>query len=604
MTTTTFDKEAIRRKYAQERDKRLRPDGPDQYVRLTGRFAHYAHDPYMPIVEREPVTDDVTFAFIGGGFAGLLVGARLKQAGVESVRIIDKAGDFGGTWYWNRYPGAMCDTASLVYMPLLEETGYMPTEKYAHGPEILEHCRRIGKQFDLYTNALFHTQVTDLRWDEQRCRWQIRTNRGDSFTARFVGMGTGPLQVPKLPGIPGIEDFAGHSFHTSRWDYGYTGGSPDGVPMDRLSDKRVAIIGTGATAVQCVPELARACKELYVFQRTPSSVDVRGNHPLDPDWFAEVTSPGWQQRWLDNFTANWEALAGVGVDEDLDDLVQDGWTDLARRLRDIMRSIPPQERSVERMMEAFEDADFAKMEEIRARVDEIVSDPRTAEHLKPWYRQLCKRPCFHDEYLQAFNLPNTHLVDTDGKGVERITERGVVAAGTHYEVDCIIYASGFFVEFGNGLPERAGYDPVGRGGISLSAHWADGMRTLHGIHVHGFPNLFIVQLGQGAALASNVPHNYVESSRTIAHVVSHAVTHGFDVAEATAEAEEAWVDLLVTNGRAFGSEDCTPGYYNNEGRPAGPKERRNFGYPFGAMAFFRLMEDWRRSASFEGLQFG
>ncbi len=603
MTVTTSQREAIFKRYAQERDKRLRPDGLAQYVLLTGRFSRYAEDPYTPMIERDPVTDDVTFAFVGGGFAGLLAGARLKEAGVESVRIIDKAGGFGGTWYWNRYPGAMCDTASLVYMPLLEETGHMPSEKYAHGPEILEHCERIGKQFGLYDHALFHTEVTEMAWDESRSRWRIRTNRGDDFTAQFVGMGTGPLQVPKLPGIPGIDDFAGHSFHTSRWDYAYTGGSPDGAPMDGLADKRVAVIGTGATAVQCVPELAKSCKELLVFQRTPSSVDVRGNHPLDPRWFADVSKPGWQQRWLDNFTANWEAFGGVSVDDELEDLVQDGWTDLARRMRDILRALPPEERSAERMMAAFEDADIEKMEEIRARVDELVEDPQTAADLKAWYRQLCKRPCFHDEYLQAFNRPNVRLVDTDGKGVERITEHAVVVAGREYEVDCIVFASGFFVEFGISLEERAGFDPKGAGGKSLSQHWGEGMRTLHGIHVHGFPNLFVVQLGQGAALASNVPHNYVESSKTIASVVQHALDGGFSRVEVTAEAEEGWVDLLETHGRAFGSEECTPGYYNNEGRPAGRKERRNFGYPFGAVAFFGLMDEWRRSGTFDELRF-
>jgi len=603
MTVTDFDKEAILRKYAEEREKRLRPDGNAQYIRLTGRFAHYAEDPYTPLVEREPVTDHVTFAFIGGGFAGLLAGARLKQAGIDDVRILDKAGDFGGTWYWNRYPGAMCDTASLVYMPLLEETGYMPSEKYAHGPEILEHCHRIGKHFGLYDHALFHTQVTELSWEESHSAWRVRTNRGDDFTAQFVGTGTGPLQVPKLPGIPGIEDFGGHSFHTSRWDYAYTGGSPEGAPLDKLGDKRVAVIGTGATAVQCVPELAGACRELYVFQRTPSSVDVRGNHALDPGWFAQVAEPGWQQRWLDNFTANWEAFTGVVGEEDLEDLVQDGWTDLARRMRTILEGLPIEERTLERMMEAYEDADIQKMEEIRARVDAVVSDPATAAKLKAWYRQLCKRPCFHDEYLHAFSRPGTHLVDTDGRGVERITPKGVVVHGREYEVDCIVYASGFFIEMGVSFMERSGYDPVGRGGLRLSQYWAEGMRTYHGMNVHGFPNLFIVQLAHGAALASNVPHNYVEASKTIAAVVKHAVGSGFSTVEATEEAEKAWVEVLVANGRSIAREDCTPGYYNNEGQLAGPQESLNVGYPFGAVAFFRLMDEWRRSGSFDGLAF-
>jgi len=478
----------------------------------------------------------------------------------------------------------------------------MPAEKYAHGPEILEHCRRIGKQFGLYDNALFHTRVTGLAWDETKSRWRVRTNRGDDFTAQFVGMGIGPLHVPKLPGIDGIEDFRGCSFHTSRWDYAFTGGDPAGAPMDQLAGKRVAIIGTGATAVQCVPELARACGELYVFQRTPSSVDVRGNEPLDPGWFAGISAAGWQQRWLDNFTANWEGVAGLPADGELEDLVQDGWTDLGRRTRAVLRSIPAGQITAERLAAVYEDADNAKMEEIRARAGTIVADPDTAAKLKAWYRQLCKRPTFHDEYLQAFNQPGTHLVDTDGQGVERITENGVVASGREYPVDCIIYASGF--EVGIGIePERAGYDPVGSGGIALSEQWADGMRTLHGIHVHGFPNAFVVQLAQGAALASNVPHNFVEASKAIAAVVQHAADGGFRRVEAEQEAQDGWVDYLVANGRSFARNDCTPGYYNNEGRPAGRRDRLNFGYPRGATAFFALMDEWRTSGTFEGLTF-
>ena len=591
-----LDKEALRRKYLEERDKRLRADGNDQYVRVTGRLAHYLDDPYTPVTERAPRTDHVTVAFIGGGFAGLVTGARLEEAGVDDVRIVEKGGDFGGTWYWNRYPGAQCDTASFVYMPLLEETGHMPSEKYAHAPEILEHCQRIGRHYGLYDQALLHTEVTDLTWDDEAARWVVRTNRGDRFTAQFVAMGTGPLHVPKLPGIPGIESFAGHSFHTSRWDYGYTGGDAAGAPMDRLADRRVAIIGTGATSVQCVPHLARACKELYVFQRTPSSVDVRDNRPTDPEWFATIATPGWQQRWLENFTAN---QTGGMAEEDL---VMDGWTDLSRRIRSKIMALPREGLTPAKMMEAFEDSDFEKMEEIRARVDAVVRDQGTAQRLKAWYRQLCKRPCFHDEYLDAFNEPGTHLVDTDGKGVERITETGVVVAGREYEVDCIIYASGF--EVGTEYTRRAGYDLTGRDGRRLSEHWADGMRTLHGIHVHGFPNAFIVQPTQGANLISNVPHNLTESGRTIATVVAHALASGFERVEVTAEAEQAWIDLLLTGPpRMIGSPDCTPGYYNNEGQDPGPSARLNVGYPDGAMAYFRYLEGWRSSGELEGLAF-
>ena len=604
MSTTTVrhvDKDALRDRYRAERDKRLRPDGNQQYQRLTGRFTEAGLDPYLPVIPREPVHDDVTVAIIGGGFAGLLTGARLAEAGVDRVRIIDKGGDFGGTWYWNRYPGAMCDTASLVYMPLLEETDYMPTEKYAHGPEIFEHCQRIGKFFGLYDQALFHTVVTSLSWDDARARWIIQSDRGDEFTARFVSMGVGVLHVPKLPGIPGIEDFAGHVFHTSLWDYSYTGGDPKGAPMDRLADKRVGVIGTGATGVQCVPHLSRDAGELFVFQRTPSSVDVRNNQPIEPDWFAEVAgTPGWQQRWLENFTLN--HTGGFATD----DLVMDGWTELAHRIMNRITSLSG-EVTPDRVMEAVEEADFDKMEEIRARIERVVQDAETAERLKPWYQQLCKRPCFHDDYLQAFNNPSTHLVDTDGKGVERLTECGVVVAGVEYPLDCVIFATGF--DTASDLSTRAGADPVGRGGVKLSEYWDGGMRTMHSLLVHGFPNLFITQLGHGANVVGNIPHNYVETSRTVAELVRHAVDGDFAAAECTEEAQNSWMELIESSslgglGAAVGSANCTPGYYNNEGQP----ERDGFasnivkGHPGGPMGFFQHLRTWCANG-FEGVTF-
>ena len=591
---TTY--EALRRKYAQERDKRLRPDGNDQYVRLTGQFGHYLTDPYTERVEREPKHDHVTVAFVGGGFAGLLTVARLKDAGINSVRIVEKAGGFGGTWYWNRYPGAQCDTAALIYMPLLEETGHMPSERYAHAAEILEHCERIGKQYGLYEDALFHTQVTDLEWDAPGRRWIVRTDRSDEFTAQFVATGTGPLHVPKLPGISGIETFGGHSFHTSRWDYAYTGGDPAGAPMDRLAGKRVAIIGTGATSVQCVPHLASSCRELFVFQRTPSSVDERGNAPLDPQWFAGIAAPGWQARWMDNFVANMSA--GELPDEDL---VGDGWTDLAQRIRGRLSAPRSRPASFEDLLADFENADHEKMTEIRARVDAIVADAATAERLKAWYRQLCKRPCFHDDYLSAYNLPSVHLVDTDGQGVERISPAGVVAAGTEYPVDCIIYASGF--EVGTEPTRRYGFDLSGRDGVRLSDYWSAGMRSMHGVHVHGFPNAFLVQLGQGGNFVANVPHNLNDAAKTVAAIIAHMARNGFDAVEVTRDAEDAWMHLLAPNPvMASFLANCTPGYYNNEGQGPSPHSLLA-GYSAGAPAYFRFIEQWRNSGDFEGLEF-
>jgi len=605
MTTTNipFDREALRARYREERDKRLRPDGNDQYLEPTGRFAPLLEDPYAPRAPREPVRDEVTVALIGAGFSGLCVGARLKEAGIGDLRLIEGGGDVGGVWYWNRYPGAMCDTAAMVYLPLLEETGHRPTMKYVFAPEIFGHAKRIAKQYGLYENALFSTEVTHLDWDEESSRWRIRTNRGDEIRAKFVTMGPGPLHRPKLPGIPGIETFRGEAFHTARWDYEVTGGDWHGAPMTKLADKRVGIIGTGATAVQCIPRLARDCRELFVFQRTPSSIDVRDNHPIGEELF-EKLEPGWQKKWLLNFAT----LQTGGFAEE--DLVKDGWTDIAKRIRDRMVEIvqrsgeaPGPERFREMFQEAYEDSDDEKMEEIRARVDAIVTDPATAEALKPWYRQLCKRPCFHDEYLQAYNEPNTHLVDTDGKGVERIDETGAWVGGVHYALDCLIFASGF--EVGTAFDRRAGFDPVGRDGLRLSEAWADGMQTLHGLHVHGFPNLFIVGPAQGANLISNITHNLSEAGSTIAAILRHALDVGADEVEVTREAQQAWIELLQSSERAFlGDPSCTPGYYNNEGGPIGPAQRLGLsGHPEGAVAYFEYIDAWRASGRFEGLVF-
>jgi len=596
MTTDQIDHEALREKYRIERDKRLRPDGASQYIEPTGRFADLASDPWAGDTTRDPVTDDVTVALIGAGFSGLCVGAQLRQAGITDVRLIDGAGDVGGVWYWNRYPGAMCDTAAMVYLPLLEETGHMPTKKYVFGDEIFEHAQRIAKTFGLYDDTLFSTEVTSLEWDDDASRWVIETNRGDRFRAQFVAMGTGPMTIPKLPGIPGIEEFQGDTFHTARWDYGYTGGDRAGAPMENLADKRVGIIGTGATAVQCIPPLARDSGELFVFQRTPSSIDIRNNHAIDPDEFAEL-EPGWQQKWLTNFCT----LQMAGFAEE--DLVKDGWTDIAQRIR--ARVMDQLEHGAaptpELFAQAYMDSDDEKMEEIRARVDEIVNDPATAEALKPWYRQLCKRPCFHDEYLQSYNIPTSHLVDTDGQGVERIDETGVWANGEHYDLDTIIFASGFEVH----LSHTAGYETVGRDGVALSDYWADGMRSLHGAHVHGFPNLFIIGLAHAARLISNITHNLNEVGKSIGAVVAHAQSTGTAVVEASEQAEQAWMDLLDTApDRMLSNPDCTPGYYNNEGQPINEADRRNAaGYPAGAVAYFEFIDEWRQSGQFEGLDF-
>ena len=592
-----FDPAALKAKYLEERDKRLRDDGNEQYVEVTAEFSHYVDDPYVePGFSRAPLQDEVEVAIIGGGFGGLLMAARLREAGFDDIRMIEKAGDFGGTWYWNRYPGAMCDVESYCYLPLLEELDYMPKHKYSFAPEILEHSKRIARHYNLYENACLQTAITQLSWDAQDNRWIIETDRNDRMRARYVAMANGPLSRPKLPGIQGINDYKGHTFHTSRWDYNYTGGNSFGN-LSGLKDKRVGIIGTGATAVQCIPHLGEWAKQLYVFQRTPSSIDERNNHETDQAW-AKSLEPGWQQKRMDNFNV----LVSGG--DQPEDLVADGWTDIMRNLtgiaaklasRKLGRRLTKGERA-----ELMELADYKKMNAVRARAQKIVNDEKTAELLQPWYRQFCKRPCFHDEYLDTYNRGNVTLVDTNGRGVERLTETGVVANGEHFEVDCLIFATGF--EVGTSYTRRSGYDIVGRGGQTLSEHWQEGLRTFQGLTSHGFPNCFFLGFTQ-TAVTVNVPHALNEQAKHVAHILQTARDLGTPTVEPTAQAEEDYVQEIAKSanvGARFYAE-CTPGYYNSEGKRGNRSGFFSDMHSAGAIKFFKLLKDWRDEGSLEGL---
>ncbi|MEU4157336.1 NAD(P)/FAD-dependent oxidoreductase [Actinoplanes sp. NPDC026670] len=563
--------EALRAKYRAERDRRIRPDGATQYRRAAGEFGYYAKDPYTPFQERAPRTDRVDAVVVGGGFGGLLTGARLRQAGVQRIRMIDEAGDFGGTWYWNRYPGIHCDIESMVYLPLLEEVGYVPKWRYAPGEEIRQHSMAIARRFDLYDDTMFQTRVTELRWDDDDAEWTVTTDRGDVFPSRYVVVSSGTLTSPKLPGIPGIETFRGHTFHTSRWDHGYD-----------LSGRRIGVIGTGATGIQVVPEIAKEAGHLYVFQRTPSSIDVRDNRPIDPS-FADSLKPGWQQERMENFLT---LITGGHVDEDL---VGDGWTATARLQRQMLTGSVDNTLSAEERDYLDELADFRKMDEIRARVDTVVDDPAVAELLKPWYRYMCKRPGFSDHYLQTFNRPNVTLVDTaDHGGVTAMTSSGVVVGDREYEVDCVVFATGFEVGISGVV---SGTLPVlGRGGMPLLGHWRNGPRTLHGFCSNGFPNLFHLGSLQNAA-SVNFVHVLQEQATHIGALVAEAGKRGAKRIEPTAEAEQAWVDTI----RAHAMDnfqfqaDCTPGYYNGEGRPR--PVNNSFGP--GPVVFHDLLRAWR-----------
>jgi cyclohexanone monooxygenase len=603
-TPDDLDLDALREKYRSERDKRLREEGSKQYVEATDDFAQFWEvDPHSPPVLREPLSDNVDVVVLGGGFAGLIAAARLTEAGVAGVRIIEMGGDFGGVWYWNRYPGIQCDNESYCYVPLLEELDYIPTKKFADGAEIQEHCRRIGKHFGLYEGALFGTQVRTLRWDDAVNRWRIGTDHGDDIRARFVVMASGPWNRPKLPGIPGINDFSGHSFHSSRWDYDYTGGGPMHPVLDQLHDKRVAIIGTGATGIQIVPFLGRYAEHLYVFQRTPSSVDERGNTATDPQWVKTLT-PGWQKERQANFhNWAWEAFPP----DSGHDLVCDFWTEIGRNMAARLGAIDGPEPTIEQLIEIREQEDFKVMERLRRRIDDIVADAKTAEALKPYYRFMCKRPCSNDDYLPTFNRPNVELVDVSAaKGVERLTATGIVANGVEYPVDCIIYASGF--EISTEISRRYGIDAIeGRDGVSLYDHWGKGFQTFHGMTSHGFPNQFFTGFTQAGVGANNTAM-YDQQGTHIAYVISEALGRGAVTVEPSRAAQDEWVRAIRETTPPAGdfAEQCTPGYYNNEGGGGGEGIRSPLGEPYGPgfYAFDALLRDWREDGGMAGLVLG
>ncbi|MDB5821119.1 MAG: monooxygenase [Rhizobacter sp.] len=595
-----FDPDELKRKYMAERDGRVRPEGNSQYVSTKGLFKNFSRDPWVPPdFRREPVVGHTEVIVAGGGFGGLLAGARLHEAGCRDIRVIEIAGDFGGTWYWNRYPGAMCDIEAHIYMPMLEELAYAPKHRYAYAPEMLDVSQRIGHRYELYEKALFQTAITSARWDDERGRWCVETSLGDRLTCDVFVIACGRQSLPKLPGLPGVDKFEGHAFHTSRWDYDYTGGDFNGG-LTGLADKRVAVIGTGATAVQVVPEVAKYAKELLVFQRTPTSTGVRGQRETPPD-YVDLNQPGWQRARRYNFQS---LISGIAQDRDL---VHDGWTEFTAAIAppkaDVVAAKLGREPTKAELKYLAELYDYDVMNRLRDRVGTVVKNPSTAEALKPWYRWFCKRPGFHDDYLEAFNLPNVKLVDTGGRGVDRLTERGVVADGVEYGVDCLIFATGF--EAGISFTHLTGFEIRGRDGVELSEHWRAGVRTLHGLTTDQFPNCFLMGGNQQSASAVNAVHLLDEQAQHIAYIYQTMRERHITRVEPSAEAVDAYVHVIrsspANDALVDYYYDCTPGYYNMEGR-AKRSEDIFFGGRYGAgpIPFFDMLAAWRKEGSMAG----
>jgi cation diffusion facilitator CzcD-associated flavoprotein CzcO len=594
-TAISFDREAVYRKYEEERRKRaLEGRAATRDLSIDANFSSYRDDPFTPYVERDPIDDDIDVAIIGAGLAGVTVGADLRDAGIERIRLIDGAGGIGGTWYWNRYPGVMCDVESYVYMPKLEELGYVPRTRYAMGYEIREHLDAVAQRYDLVDDALFHTTVQESRWDEDRARWILTTDRGDVIRAHYLVVAPGILHLIKLPAIPGMEDFKGRAFHSARWDYAYTGGAPDDPHLDKLGDKVVGLIGTGGSGIQTVPPLAESAKHLYVFQRTPSAIGVRDNRPTPPE-FGDDLEPGWQRRRMENFSA---VMTGVPVERDLTD---DGWT---HHMAKVANPEITEDMSPDDIAMSVEQFDYAVMEEHRARVSEMVHDQRVAENLKPYYRYLCKRPLFHDEYLAAFNRDNVTLVHNPA-GIDRVTERGVVVNGEEIELDCIVYATGFEAEL-TPFPRRATHPIIGRGGVTIAEKFAEGPITLFGMMTSGFPNMFMMPApGLQSVVTVNYTHLAVEGAEHIAQTIAMLEKCGIRVADVLPEAEAEWTAKIVSTYRDTSGfmAACTPSRLNFEGDVSRANPRTGtYGGGYGDFfAYQKLLRDWRARGDFAGL---
>lgn len=625
----------LARKYDDEKNRRIRDDGNAQYVELglspspSSRLGKLAEDPWVDheALNAQPPSledgDDVRFLILGAGYGALLFAVRLLEAGFkpDEVRIIDTAGGFGGTWYWNRYPGLMCDVESSIYMPLLEETGHVPEHRFSYGPELRRHAENIAKKWHLSDKVAFRTQLRSCEWDDAVRRWRVALTQGRgpgpgeravdmAVGAQFVILANGVLNHPKAPKIPGFEDFKGPMMHTGRWDYGVTGGSPEDPALSGLKGKKVGIVGTGATAVQCIPHLAKWADQLFVFQRTPSAVDERGQKETDPEeWKRMTASKGWWRARNENWNG---IISGYPVEN----MVNDAWTDIAtyRHLVGGPHEVPIGMQDIPELIARTLATDAPRMERLRKRVDDVVQDKGTAEALKAWYPSWCKRPCFHDEYLQTFNLPHVTLVDTDAKGIDKVTPAGIVAGGKEYDLDVIVWSTGYRA------PTDSMSEPgkmcnatiTGRHGLSLSDKWlADGPATLHGIWTSSFPNLLLTGPAQ-----TGVSPNWVFSqdnlARHAAYVVAEAVRRAERpeavTVEATPESEAAWsMQILTRSAWQSPVGVCGPNYMNNEGAMARQsqadliKATRAANYPLGPIAFDEVLRQWRREGSMQGI---
>ncbi|KAH7177101.1 flavin-binding monooxygenase-like family protein [Dactylonectria macrodidyma] len=619
-------------KYEAENQKRQRPDGLAQYIDIpkSDKFKSFGADPWIesdkknwPLTHPPISTGGHTKVLVlGAGYGALTFAVRLIESGAFKASdfvFVDSAGGFGGVWYWNRYPGLMCDVESACYLPLLEETGYMPKDKYSYGPELKAYAELVATRWGLQDRGLWQSTSKEAIWDEDAAEWVHTISRGTSeksheiITIRsdYVILISGLLNRPKLPKFPGLEDFSGRVFHTARWDYDFTGGSPEDPTLLNLKDKRVAFLGTGATGIQVVPQLAKWAEHLYVIQRTPAAVSERGQQPIDPEqWQKDTAKKGWQRARRENMAA-WLSHDSSVTER----IVHDGWTSFPSFSGFVGGPNAGEltAENVEAYVRSLLVLDFPRQEAIRERVSKVVRDPVIAETLKPWYPGWCKRPCFHDDYLEAFNLPNVRLVDTDGKGIERCTKTGIVARGEELDIDVLILGTGFEPWTAGSPAHRANMTIKGRGSLSLNQKWNEGIGTLHGTFTRGFPNLILPAVTQSGATV-NFIHMVDEAAKHVSYILAEASKKAAlegktkVVVEPTEAGEGDWTTAITHGAYSLGALSiCTPSYVTAEGalsRATSPEDQlkvaRGSIWPKGIQDFVRHLEEWRAKGDLEG----
>jgi len=490
---------------------------------------------------------------VGAGFAGMYLVYRLRKMGF-SVRCIESAGDVGGTWYWNRYPGARCDVPSLQYSFKFDEQlqqDWEWPERYSTQPEILEYAKHVADRFDLRKDITFNTKVESAHYNDNSKQWDVATSNGENLTAQFCIMASGALSSTNYPDIKGIRSFKGEMYHTGAWPH---------QKVD-FTGKRVGIIGTGSSGIQAIPVVAEQAEHLHVFQRTPQYAIPARNKAMDKDEEADVKAnykafrdkiyrmPGAVLR-DDTVKPLAEASGPEEIEEVMEKAWQTGGTNFLRAFSDLMENTEKNDVA----------SRFAKK-----KIGEIVKDPAILEMLTPDYPIGCKRIVLDTNYFQTYNRDDVTLVSCADHPIEEITEKGLIINGTEYELDCIIFATGYDAMTG----ALTRIDIRGRDGTTVKETWKDGPQAFLGMAVNGFPNMFTICGPGSPSVLANVITHIEQNVEWISDIMAYMRDHNKASAEVSREAELGWSAHVAELGDASLFAQCNSWYVgaNIPGKP-------------------------------------